>query len=212
MCFSPGSGLGTLPPLGSLLNVPVVDDQTDQATNQEGYEHLLPSKDDQGVCIGEALPPVPKKLAERIWRLEFIEMGELLPETWNLKPGDEVNQQRLLARRKKPVTELKTWVQCFAIYVGVVSLRHPEVIADMMAYMVMIVKVAEEYAALAWVRYDEASAARLQQRRMPSGPKLTHHCLLSASLEEHIIKLTVICSCRPYRTVCWGIPHLVIQQ
>ena len=113
------------------------------------------------------------------------------------------------------MTELKTWVQCFAIYVGVVSLRHPEVIADMMAYMVMIVKVAEEYAALAWVRYDEASAARLQQRRMPSGPKLTHHCLLSASLEEHIIKLTVICACHPYtlpRTVCWEIPHLVIQQ
>lgn len=104
-------GWAHYPPLGSLLNVPVVDDQTDQATNQEGYEHLLPSKEDRGVCIGEALPPVPKKLAERIWRLEFIEMGELLPETWNLKPGDEANQQRLLARRKKPVTELKTWVQ-----------------------------------------------------------------------------------------------------
>ena len=80
-------------------------------------------------------------------------MGKLLPEIWNLKPGDEASPQRLLVRRKKPVTELRTWVQCFAIYVGVVSLKHPEVIADMMAYMVMIVKAAEEYAGLAWVRY-----------------------------------------------------------
>ena len=39
---------------------------------------------------------------------------------------------------------------------GVVSLRHLEVIANMMDYMVMIVKAAEEYAGLAWVRYDEA--------------------------------------------------------
>ena len=73
-----------------------MDDQTDQATNQEGYEHLLPSEEDWGVGVGEALPPVSKKLAEHIWRREFIEMGELLPETWNLKPADEANQQRLL--------------------------------------------------------------------------------------------------------------------
>ena len=44
------------------------------------------------------------------------------------------------------MTELRTWAQCFTIYVGVVSLRHPEVIADMMAYMVMIVKAVEEHA------------------------------------------------------------------
>ena len=50
-------------------------------------------------------------------------MGELFLETWNLKPGDEANQQRLLARRKKPVTGLNTWVHYFAIYVGVVSIK-----------------------------------------------------------------------------------------
>ena len=107
-------------------------------------------------------------------------MGELLPETWNLKPGDEANQQRLLARRKKPVTELKTWVQCFAIYVGVVSLRHPEVIADMMAYMVMIVKAADEYAGLAWVRYDEAfrsqAAAKKDAQWSKVNPSLFAQC------------------------------------
>ena len=92
-CFSLGSGLSTLPSFGSLLNVPLVDDPTDQETNQVRYDHSLPSEDDnQGVCIGEVLPPIPKKLAEHIWQGNFIKMGELLPETWKFKPGDKANQ------------------------------------------------------------------------------------------------------------------------
>ena len=42
-----------------------------------------------------------------------------------------------------------------------VPLRQPEVIADMMAYMVMIVKAAKEYAGLARVGYDEAFHSHL---------------------------------------------------
>ena len=70
-----------------------MDNPTDQEANQERYDHSLLSEDDnRGVYIGEVLPPVPKKLAEHIWQGEFIEMGELLPETWNFKPGNEANQ------------------------------------------------------------------------------------------------------------------------
>ena len=68
-CFSPSSGLDTLPPSWSLLNVLLLDDPTDQGANQEGYEYSLPSKDeDRGVYIGEALPLGTKKLAEHIWQ------------------------------------------------------------------------------------------------------------------------------------------------
>ena len=140
----------------------------------------MSSCQDQDVCIGDALPPVQMKLAEWIWCWEFVEMGELLPETWNLKPGEEASQQLLLARKKKPVTDLKTWVQCFAIYAGIISMKHPEVISDMMAYMVMIVKAAEEYAGLAWVRYDEAfrsqAAAKKEVKWSQVNPSLFAQC------------------------------------
>ncbi len=33
-----------------------------------------------GIYVGEALPPVPAKLAGRIQAWEFVEMAELLPE------------------------------------------------------------------------------------------------------------------------------------
>ena len=176
--FSPSSGLRTLPPFCLLLNVPLVDDLTDCGANQEGYEYSLSSKDkDWSICFGEVLPPIPKKLAEHIWQRD----GELLPETRNLKPGDEENQQRLLTQRKKPVTELKTWVQCFAIYVGVVSMKNPEFTPDMMACMVMIVKTMEEYAGLAWVQYDKVflrqanSKERCQWSKV--NPSLFAQCL-----------------------------------
>ena len=33
-----------------------------------------------GIHVGEGLPPVPRKLADKIWRWEFVDMAELLPE------------------------------------------------------------------------------------------------------------------------------------
>ena len=52
--------------------------------------------------------------------------------------------------------DLKTWLQCFAIYVGVLSAKHPEAVPELMSYMVAIIRASEEYAGLAWVRYDAA--------------------------------------------------------
>ena len=178
-------GLGIMPPMDNLLNVPLVGGSAEgDIAGQESVtcsqQGGMNSCQEQGVCIGDALPPVPMKLAERIWHWEFVEMGELLPETWNLKPGEEASQQLLLARKKKPVTDLKTWVQCFAIYAGIISMKHPEVISDMMAYMVMIVKAAEEYAGLAWVRYDEAfrsqAAAKKEVKWSQVNPSLFAQC------------------------------------
>ena len=33
-----------------------------------------------GVSIGESMAPVPRKMAEKIWRWEYVELGDLLPE------------------------------------------------------------------------------------------------------------------------------------
>ena len=40
-----------------------------------------PTDDDpcQAVLVGPHSPPIPKRLAEKIWRNEFIELNELLP-------------------------------------------------------------------------------------------------------------------------------------
>ncbi len=54
------------------------------------------------------------------------------------------------------MTELNTWMQCFAVYVGVMATRHPEAVPELMAYMVAIIRASEDYSGLAWVHYDAA--------------------------------------------------------
>ena len=43
-----------------------------------------------GVSVGKGMAPVPRKLAERIWRWEFVEMSEMVAESWSQKV-DEIS-------------------------------------------------------------------------------------------------------------------------
>ena len=76
----PGASLRDIPtidpdPRGSSpANIPYVMVQDDLAQAIEG------TVKDSGTRIGEGLPPVPAKLAQRIIKGEFIELHELLPE------------------------------------------------------------------------------------------------------------------------------------
>ena len=82
-----------------------------------------------GIYVGEGLLPVPAKLADRIQRWEFVDMAELLPEFWGSTSGKEASQpstsRAASARRKRAVTDIATWVQCFATYISVMSTSHP---------------------------------------------------------------------------------------
>ena len=113
-----------------------------------------------GIYIGEGLPPVPPKLAEKIRRWEFVDMAELLPEFWSLplttkSEGQPVTQPSP-SRRSRKVTDLASWVQCFATYVGVLAGSSPEVVPELMAYLIQIVRVSQDFGGLAWVNYDLA--------------------------------------------------------
>ncbi len=107
-----------------------------------------------GAYVGEGLPPVPAKLAGKIRRWEFVEMGELLPEFWTAKEEVERKDQR--PRQGRKVTEIFTWLQCYGSLVAVLAPTEPRVIPELMAYMGLIVRVSQDYEGLGWVRYDSA--------------------------------------------------------
>ena len=72
--------------------------------------------------IGAGFPPVPEKLVSRIEAGEFIEMAELLLDhmgTTGMRTSDD--QSRVLRSRRKVVTNILEWVECFAIYIAVIS-------------------------------------------------------------------------------------------
>ena len=63
-----------------------------------------------GVYVGDGRPPVPPKLAAKIRRWEFVDMGELLTEFWSGPKEDEPTSRRpATGRRSRKVTDILTW-------------------------------------------------------------------------------------------------------
>lgn len=108
-----------------------------------------------GVYVGEGMAPVPKKLAEKIHRWEYVEMGELLPEFW-AGPKEEGESKSTQSRRPRKVTDITTWAQCFATYVSVLGPRNPAAVPELMAHMTNILRASQDFEGLAWERYDAA--------------------------------------------------------
>ena len=69
--------------------------------------------------------------------LEFVEMRDLMPETW-LKEEEESarNTLSLPRRRTAPVTNILQWLQCYAGMVGVLSQKFPQMVPELMVYQV----------------------------------------------------------------------------
>ena len=54
------------------------------------------------------------------------------------------------------MSDVNTWLQCFATYVAVLGPHDPPMIPEMMAYLRLIIQVSQDFEGLAWVRYDVA--------------------------------------------------------
>ena len=88
---------------------------------------------------GESLVPLAAKLVQRVVNLEFVEMYELLSESWLGAEGSDIEgggQEKLLAlfpkRCRAPVTDVLVWVQCFSAMVGVLSTVYPDKVPEFM--------------------------------------------------------------------------------
>lgn len=62
---------------------------------------------------------------------------------------------RVTKAKNKPVEDISTWLQCFAVYVAVMAKQYPEVVGDMMAYMITIMRAQIEFEDPGWRKYDE---------------------------------------------------------
>ena len=97
---------------------------------------------------------IPECLTKKILQLEFVEMRELMLETW-LRDEEEStrNTLLLLRRRTAPVTDILQWLQCFAGMVGILSQKYPHMVPELMAYQAISSSVAATLKSLAWAQY-----------------------------------------------------------
>ncbi len=62
-------------------------------------------------------------------------MIDLLSEMWVLqKPEEAVGKKPSQAKAQKKLQDINVWLQCFAMFVEVVSSKSPECVPELMAY------------------------------------------------------------------------------
>ena len=90
--------------------------------------------------MGDSMLPLPDSIVATLHKLEFVDMSELRPESWLLdEEADEKSVAALFKTKKKPVTDILIWVQCFASYVAVLAQSFPAHTPQFMAYLAIIV-------------------------------------------------------------------------
>ena len=100
-----------------------------------------------------ALPP---KLLKKLLDLEYIDMSELVPDSWRIQGETEGDKCCLQSKRPKrgPVTDILLWSECYATLVSVLGERFPNKIPGFMSYMKTIIKASRSFQGDAWVSYD----------------------------------------------------------
>ena len=106
--------------------------------------------------VGGSSPPVPRKIAEKIWKLEYVDLNELLPSRlWS----PELTMLDLFiqcdrAKEAKKIQTFEQWVACFNTLVSVMAARYPDRVKDMLAYSSLIAKAHADYEGTQWLSYD----------------------------------------------------------
>ena len=115
------------------------------------------------VPTGPGLPALPRKLVERIHNNEYVDFAELPPAKGRSRTPAPVGEGQILVLQAGDVTpsrraipELATWIQCYGIYVAVLTSRQPHRSTELMAYQSIVAKASARYKWPSWVIYDQS--------------------------------------------------------
>lgn len=118
--------------------------------------------------ISNGLPPIPNKLVQRVEQGLFVEMAELLPSYLDSADFDTDGQQTRSHKRLPVLCDITEWVQCFGMYIAIISRHKPKRVADLMGYQMIIMEASRGSREGKWLTYDrrfrlKASASNLKQ-------------------------------------------------
>ena len=150
--------LGTLPENVETLRLPSfnADNPTSLAELVSGLaQDQAPSGTPSQLTPSSYSPTarLPKKLVTRIQALDFIEMNEMLQESWIPEAQDASLVLRRPSRRA-PITDILAWTECFALMAAVLAEKFPDKAPQLFAYLRRIVHAARNFQGSAWVAYD----------------------------------------------------------
>ena len=105
------------------------------------------------VPVGEGFLPVSQKLVSKIESGAFVDMAELLPDRLgNTRVNSD--EQGSSRPKKRSVTSILEWIQCFSIYTSIIAKKQPERVPDLLGYQTLLIDAYLEYRGDTWVGYD----------------------------------------------------------
>ena len=107
---------------------------------------------------------IPAKLTQKILRGEFVEMRELLPDSWHTEELKDTCCRAPLPRQGGLITDVVLWCEGYATMVAVLSTKYPEKTPHFMDYMRSIVCASRTFEGAAWASYDAAFRRRAANR------------------------------------------------
>ena len=98
---------------------------------------------------------VPSRLVKRILAKEYIDMTEMLPETWRLEMSAASGCCPHAKRpRRGMITDILVWADCYASMAAILSSAYPEKAPHPLAHFHTVVRAARNFEGVAWATYD----------------------------------------------------------
>ena len=120
------------------------------------------------VLISDGIPPVPLRLLKRVEQGLFVEMAKLHPSYLDSVELNMDYQSTGSHKQVPEISDIVDWIQCFGIYMGIISRSKPKRIADLIGYQGTIIGASQLGYEGRWVLYDrrfrlKASTSRARQ-------------------------------------------------
>ena len=112
------------------------------------------------VWLGEGLGSIPARTHERMLKWEFVDLEDFRPRSTQEKIAPESDTEKVVVLpgfevaqpRKRPITNIVVWVQCFVRYSAAMAGKFPEA---MPSHLVTVLKAFSEVEGTAWRDYDK---------------------------------------------------------
>ena len=114
------------------------------------------------VVLGRGIPPLPKKLVEKMLAWKYVDLAELPPARGNtVKNAGQLSQNivliqspEVLRNQQRLIPDITIWVQCFGIYASVLATQFPQHVPELLAYRGDIEKASKQLKWPSWVIFD----------------------------------------------------------
>ena len=114
------------------------------------------------VWLGDGLGSISKRTYDKMMRWEFVDLGEFRPRTSLDRGSQETETKKLVVlpgfevaqAKKRPITNIITWVQCFTKFTAAVAQKYPECTPGFMSHMLVVLEAFGEVEEPGWRLYS----------------------------------------------------------